>query len=214
MATDKLKVLIADDHALFRSGVVEILSDCAEVALVDEASTGAEALKKIKKKHYDCVLIDIFMPGENGIEVLKQLKNIDPHTRALVLSMYPVEQYGVRALKAGASGFLSKCITPEVLKEAIGKVSRGQKYITPDLAERLSEEIVAGSGKLPHERLTDRELQVFIMIALGKTVSQIARELYLSVKTVSTHRVHILQKMGLKNNAELIQYAVKNGLVY
>jgi two-component system, NarL family, invasion response regulator UvrY len=214
MKAAKNKILIADDHRLFRSGLREILSGCAEAPLIDEASTGPETIKKFSEEHYDCVLLDIFMPGQHGLEIIKQLKSINPAAHILVLSMYPEEQYGIRALKAGASGYLTKDAAPEVLKEAIRKVCSGQKYIVPSLAEKLSEEIQTGGRRTPHGRLTDRELQIVTMIASGKTLSQVAAELYLSIKTVSTHRAHILQKMGLKNTAEIIRYAIRNFLVF
>jgi len=213
MANDKSNILIVDDHALFRSGVKEILTECPGLGLIDEAANGAEAIMKFGVRHYDCVLLDIFMPGESGLEVIRRLNALDPDAHCLILSMYPEEQYGVRAIKAGASGYLTKNVHPDILKEAVRRVCGGQRYIDNLLADKLTDEI-RGGGKLPHEKLSDRELQVVVMLASGKTVSQIARELYLSVKTVSTHRANILRKMGLTNNSELIQYAIKNGLVY
>jgi len=208
------KILIADDHAIFRSGLRELLSACPSISLIDEASSGTEVLKKFQAVSYDCVLLDIFMPGENGLEIIKRLKAFNPEVRILVLSMYSEEEYGIRALRAGASGYLTKNADPDVLKYAIRKICSGQKYISMNLAEKLSEAVKAGADKRPHERLTDRELHILVLIASGKTVTQIAGELHLSVKTVSSHRAHILEKMGMKNNSELIQYAVKNSLVF
>ena len=213
MASDKSNILIVDDHALFRSGVKEILTGCPGVGIIDEAANGAEAIIQFGLRHYDCVLLDIFMPGESGLEVIRRLKALDPEAHCLILSMYPEEQYGVRAIKAGAAGYLTKNVNPDTLKEAVRRVCGGQSYIDNLLADKLTDEI-RGGGKAPHEKLSDRELQVLVLIASGKTVSLIAKELYLSVKTVSAHRANILRKMGLTNTSELIQYAVKNGLVY
>lgn len=213
MANDKSNILIIDDHALFRSGVRRILAECPGVGLVEEAANGAEAIMRFAVRHYDCVLLDVFMPGESGLGVIRRLKALDPEARYLFLSMYPEEQYGVRAIKAGAAGYLTKDVHPDTLKEAVRRVCGGQSYIDGVLADKLTDEI-RGGGKAAHEKLSDRELQVLVMIASGKTVSMIAIELYLSVKTVSAHRANILRKMDLSNNSELIQYAVKNGLVY
>ncbi|MGB8953518.1 MAG: response regulator transcription factor [Candidatus Aminicenantales bacterium] len=208
-----LRILIADDHALFRSGLREIIAEFEGVVKIDEAASGPEVLKKFNESKFDCVLLDIYMPGSHGIEILKQLKSINPRVHVLILSMYPEDQYGIRALKAGASGYLTKNATPGILREAVGRVCKGLKYIPPSLVEILCGEIQSGGGGRLHDRLTDRELQILTMIASGKTVSQVARDLYLSAKTISTHRANILRKTGLKNNSELIRYAVKNSLV-
>ena len=213
MASSSLRLLIADDHPLFRLGVKELLLECPGVVSVDEASSGIEVLRKIDDKAYDCIVLDIHLPGENGLAVLGRIIKRRPMARVIIFSMYPEDQYGVRSLKAGAAGYLTKNSDPELLKEAVLKVCRGERFILPSLAEKLGEEVLSGRAGLPHERLSDRELQVLTMIASGKTVTQIAAELNLSVKTVSTHRAHILEKMKLRNNSELIRYALKNGLV-
>ncbi len=212
MVNRKANILIVDDHALFRRGLKDILSECSDVGRIDEAGSGAEALAKFEAGRYDCVLLDIFMPGENGIEVVRRLTAIRADAHCLVLSMYPLEQYGVRAIKAGAAGYLTKNAAPEVLKEAVRRVCSGRKYIDNLMAETLAQE-VRGVGGKAHDKLSNRELQIMVMLASGKSASQVAKELFLSVKTISTHRANILRKLGLTNNSELIQYAIKNGLI-
>ena len=174
---------------------------------------GQEVLEQVRKEDWDLILLDISMPGRGGIDTLKQLKVEKPKLPVLVLSMYPEDQYAIRALKAGASGYLTKGSAPEELIEAIQKVSQGGRYISASLAESLAWHVGINSDKPLNETLSDREYQVMIMIASGKTVSEIAKELSLSVKTISTNRVRALNKMGMKNNAELMFYAVKQGLV-
>ncbi len=204
-----MKILIADDHALFREGLKQILQDNFEGAVLDQASNGYEVLDKISGNDYDLLLLDIAMPGISGLDVLKQLRIIRPKLHALVLSMYPEGQYAVRAIRAGASGYLTKRSASDELIEAINKVLKGGIYVTAAIAEKLMIDFRPDTGKPPHELLSDREFQIFCMIASGKTVSTIAEELNLSVKTVSTHRVHILEKMNMKNSAELTNYAIK-----
>jgi DNA-binding NarL/FixJ family response regulator len=204
-----LKILIADDHALFREGLKQILQENFEGAVLDQASNGYEVLDKISGNDYDLLLLDIARPGISGLDVLKQLRIIRPKLHALVLSMYPEGQYAVRAIRAGASGYLTKRSASDELIEAINKVLKGGIYVTTAIAEKLMIDFRPDTGKPPHELLSDREFQIFCMIAAGKTVSTIAEELNLSVKTVSTHRVHILDKMNMKNSAELTNYAIK-----
>ncbi len=204
-----MKILIADDHALFREGLKQILQENFEGAVLDQASNGYEVLDKISGNDYDLLLLDIAMPGISGLDVLKQLRIIRPKLHALVLSMYPEGQYAVRAIRAGASGYLTKRSASDELIEAINKVLKGGIYVTTAIAEKLMIDFRPDTGKPPHELLSDREFQIFCMIAAGKTVSTIAEELNLSVKTVSTHRVHILDKMNMKNSAELTNYAIK-----
>ena len=204
-----MKILIADDHALFREGLKQILQENFEGAVLDQASNGYEVLDKISGNDYDLLLLDIAMPGISGLDVLKQLRIIRPKLHALVLSMYPEGQYAVRAIRAGASGYLTKRSASDELIEAINKVLNGGIYVTTAIAEKLMIDFRPDTGKPPHELLSDREFQIFCMIAAGKTVSTIAEELNLSVKTVSTHRVHILDKMNMKNSAELTNYAIK-----
>jgi two-component system invasion response regulator UvrY len=208
-----LKILIADDHALFREGLKQILQENFEGAVLDQASNGYEVLDKISGNDYDLLLLDIAMPGISGLDVLKQLRIIRPKLHALVLSMYPEGQYAVRAIRAGASGYLTKRSASDELIEAINKVLNGGIYVTTAIAEKLMIDFRPDTGKPPHELLSDREFQIFCMIAAGKTVSTIAEELNLSVKTVSTHRVHILDKMNMKNSAELTNYAIKYQII-
>ena len=204
-----MKILIADDHALFREGLKQILQESFEDAATDQASNGYEVMDKITADDYDLLLLDIAMPGLSGLDVLKQLRLKRPKLKVLVLSMYPEGQYAVRAIKAGASGYLTKRSASDELIEAIKRVSQGGIYVTTAIAEKLMFDFKPDTGKPSHELLSDREFQIFCMIASGKTVGTIAEELNLSVKTVSTHRVHILDKMSMKNNAELTNYAIK-----
>jgi len=208
-----LKILIADDHALFREGLKQILQENFEGALIDQANNGYEVMDKISTNGYDLLLLDIAMPGLSGLDVLKQLRIKKPKLRVLVLSMYPEGQYAVRSIKAGASGYLTKRSASDELIEAIKRVSQGRIYVTAAIAEKLMSDLKPDTGKPIHEILSDREFQIFCMIASGKTVGSIAEELNLSVKTVSTHRVHILQKMNMKNNAELINYGIKYQII-
>lgn len=208
-----IKILVADDHTLVRKGLKQILLDTPDVEIVEEASNGPEVISKINNNDYDLILLDIALPGRSGIDVLKQLKCIKPELPVLILSMYPEEQYAVRSLRAGASGYLTKESAPEELIDAIKKIIIGKKYITSTLAERLAYEIDVNSDKVLHNSLSDREYQVFCLIASGTTVKEIADKLSLSVKTISTHRARILQKMHMKNNAQIIRYGLKQGLV-
>lgn len=207
------RILIADDHAIFREGLKQILEDVHDMVVVDDVSRGQEVLEKIAKTDYDLLLLDIAMPGLSGLETLKLLKGKKPKMRVLVLSMYPEEQYAIRAIKAGAAGYITKGSASEELLEAIRKVSQGGRYIGSSIAEKLLFDLDSEPERQPHERLSDREYQILCMIARGKTVSEIALELFLSVKTVSTHRTHILDKMKMKSNAELTNYAIKCNLV-
>jgi two-component system, NarL family, invasion response regulator UvrY len=206
------RILIADDHAIFREGLRQILEDVPEL-VVDEASRGQEVLDKVAKQDYDLLLLDIAMPGLSGLETLKLLRSQKPKLRVLILSMYPEEQYAVRAIKAGAYGYITKASASEELIQAIRKVSTGGKYISSSIADKLLFDFEPESEQPLHERLSDREYQIICMIGRGKTVSEIADALALSVKTVSTHRMHILEKMKMKTNAELTNYAIKHNLV-
>ena len=208
-----LRILIADDHAIVRQGLKQIVTETRDMIVAGEASNGQELLNKIKDDDYDVVVLDITMPGRNGIDVLRQLRTERPRLPILMLSIHPEEQYALRALRAGASGYLTKESAPDELVVAIRKVSSGGKYISASLAEKLAFELEAGREQAPHETLSDREYRVMCMIASGKTVMVIARELMLSEKTISTYRSRILQKMNMKNNAELTYYAIKNQLV-
>jgi len=208
-----IRVLIADDHTLVRKGLRQILLESGAVRVADEAKDGKETIVKVSANPYDVVLLDISFPGRSGIDVLKQVKSLRPKLPVLILSMHPEEQYAVRALRAGAAGYLTKESAPDELIEAIRKAAKGGKYITASLADKLAAEIGEPSEELPHERLSDREYQVMCMIASGKTVKEIGGELNLSVKTISTHRARILMKMNMKNNAQLTHYAIKYKLV-
>jgi two-component system, NarL family, invasion response regulator UvrY len=213
MEKPPISILIADDHTIVREGLKQILAETPDMVVVDEASNGQEVLDKALKNEHDVILLDISMPGRSGLDILKQLKTERPKTAVLVLSMYSEEQYALRALKAGASGYLTKESAPDRLIEAIRKVSEGRKYISASVAEKLAFNLELGEEKPPHENLSDREYQVMCMIASGKTVKEIAEELALSVKTISTYRTRILEKTGLKNNAALTHYAMQKRLV-
>jgi DNA-binding NarL/FixJ family response regulator len=213
MTGKKIRILIADDHPIVRAGFKQVLSETPDLVVADEAGNGQEVLEHLKKKKYDVVLLDISMPGKNGLEILKELKTDYPKLPVLILSIYPEEQYAIRALKAGAAGYLTKESAPHELISAIRKISAGGRYISESLAEKLATYLNVDMTKSPHETLSDREHQVMRLIASGKTVSEIAESLNLSVKTISTYRTHILEKMKMKNNAEITLYAVQNKLV-
>ena len=208
-----IRTLIADDHAVVRQGLRQILQDTTDMQVTGEAASGPETLDRVRDDSYDVVVLDITMPGRSGFDVLKELRVERPELPVLVLSMHPEEQFAVRLLKAGAAGYLNKESAPEELVKAIRKVVAGGRYVSPTLAEKLAFEIDAGSDRLAHETLSDREFQVMRMMASGKTVKEIAAELALSVKTISTYRARILTKMNLHTNAELIHYAITNQLV-
>jgi two-component system invasion response regulator UvrY len=208
-----IKIIIADDHPIVRAGMKQIISEAADMSVVDEAGDGRQLLHKIREENFDVVILDITMPHIDGLDVLKQLKIEKPKLPIIILSIHPESQYALRVLKAGAAGYVTKTSAPEELIGAIRKVHRGGKYISPSIAEKLAFQLEADFEVMPHEALSDREYQVLCMLASGKTVTEIADELALSVKTVSTYRSRILEKMNMKNNAELIHYAVQNKLV-
>lgn len=210
---DKIHVLIADDHAIVRQGLKQILSETDDLLVTGEADDGAEALQLARQQTWDVFLLDVSMPNRNGIDTLKQLKKEFPRLPVLILSMHPEEQYAVRALKAGASGYLTKQSAPEQLVTAIRQVASGKKYLSPAVAQQLAEAISDSTEKSPHERITDREYQVLVLFSTGNTLTQIAEKLNLSVATVSTYRARLLEKMGLKSTAELIRYGFEHGLV-
>lgn len=208
-----IKILIADDHPVVRKGLKEIIEETPDMMVGDEASNGQETLEKVRKSDFDIVLLDISMPGRSGLDILKELKSEKPDLSVLILSMHPEEQYAVRVLKAGASGYLTKESAPDELIAAIRKASIGRKYISSSLAEKLAFDLEIDAEKPLHETLSDREYEVMCMIASGKTITEIAEKLFLSVKTISTYRSRILEKMRMKSNAELTHYALKNRLV-
>jgi DNA-binding NarL/FixJ family response regulator len=208
-----IKIIIADDHSIVREGLKQIIADTPDMTVFDEACDGNELLEKVMLSKYDVVVLDITMPGSNVLDILKQIKRQLPATQVLVLSMHPEEQYAVRVLKAGASGYLTKESAPAELVTAIRKVSQGRKYISPAFAENLADTLLSNHDQPIHASLSDREYQVLCMIASGETVKHIAENLFLSEKTISTYRSRIMQKMNMKNNAEIIHYAIKNMLV-
>lgn len=207
-----IRVLIVDDHAIVRQGLRRILDEAKGIKVGGEAANGVEALKMMRTGEWDVVLLDISMPGMNGMDTLKRIMDGDKDAKVLILSMYREDMYAVRLMKAGASGYLTKETAPEQLVEAIRTVFAGKKHISSNLAELLLQECCSDSGKSPHETLSDREYQVLRLIGSGKKVSEVAVALSLSVKTVSTYRANILEKMKLKNNAELTYYVMQNSL--
>lgn len=207
------KILVADDHAIFRRGLKETLRSQFPKAAFGEAKTAEEAVEHIRQKDWDIVVLDISMPGRTGLEILREVKTLRPSLPILILSMYPEEQFARRALRAGASGYLTKESVPEELTEAVRKVLRGGRYVSVNLAERLASDLGRRSDAPLHERLSDREFQVLRMIASGMTVKHIAEKLEVSVKTVSTYRARVLLKTGLRSTADLVRYAVQSGLV-
>jgi len=208
-----IKILIADDHAVVRRGLKQIVSETPDIIVADEASTGYEVLDKVRSNDYDAVILDISMPGGDGLNILKQINKEKPKIPILVLSVHPENQYAVRALKAGAAGYLTKDSAPGELISAIRRVSCGRKYVSLQLAEKLASDLETDKGRQLHEKLSDREYQVLCMMASGKRAMEIATDLCLSVKTISTYRSRILEKMRMKSNAELTHYAIKHGLI-
>lgn len=209
-----IKILIVDDHVIVRKGLRQILADTSDMQVVDEANNGQEALNKISKNDYDMVLLDISMPGRCGMDLLKEIKSRKPKLSILMLTMHPEEEYAVRALRAGASGYLTKESASEELISAIRIISRGGKHISISLAEKIACHLKADRDMPPHESLSDREYEVLCLIASGKPVKNISDTLSLSAKTISTYRSRILRKMNLQNNAEITHYAIKNQLVH
>lgn len=207
-----IKVIVADDHPVVRVGLKSIFAECDGIVLVGEVVNGPEILK-IDKKKYDIILLEIAMPGRNGLEIIKDLKIENPNVLILVFTFYQEDQYALRALKAGASGYLMKKSTPDQLIMAIKTVANRGKYVSQFVVEQLTCEVQYGWNKAPQENLSDREYQIMCMISSGRTLSIIAEELCLSVKTISTYRARILKKMGMKTNAEITYYAIKHGLV-
>lgn len=208
-----IRLVIADDHAIVRQGLKKILDESSDMEVVAEHANGVDALRWVRANDCDVVLLDIAMPGRSGIEVLKQLREEKPKLPVLILSIYPEDQYAVRLIKAGAAGYLTKESAPTEVVEAVRRVASGKKYISLTVAEMLADEIGAPDERLPHQTLSDREYQVFLLFASAKTATEIAVVLALSVKTVSTHRHRILEKMRLRNNAELMHYAIEKHLV-
>ncbi len=207
------RIIIADDHPIIREGVKKILEKSGSVNSIEEVDSGEALLERLTQQTYDVLLLDISLPGRNGIEILADVKHIAPSLKVLMVSTYAEDQYAMRALKVGADGYIMKNKAPQELMNAIRKVSSGGKYVSPSLAENLASKLSHDSDSMPHELLSDRELQVLCMIAEGNSLREIAEALCLSKNTVSTYHSRILEKMEMKNDAELIHYAIKNNLV-
>lgn len=208
-----VKVIIADDHPIFRRGLKQIIEEDKDIKVVDEAGNFSELIKKISQNDYDVAIVDITMPGKIGLDGIKDIKTLKPGLPILILSMHSEERYGVSAIKVGASGYLQKSEVPEQLIEAIRKINLGQKFISPNLAELIADSISPKPYKNPDISLSDREYQVMSLTVSGKTVKEIAKELFISIQSVSTYRARILTKLHLNNTAELIHYAVERHLV-
>ena len=208
-----IRILIADDHAIVRRGLRQIVSECEGMTVTGEATTGEEALDLARKEQFDVAIIDIAMPGRGGLDILKELRAVRPFLKTIILSVSPEEQYAIRSLRDGASAYLTKANATDELVQAIQTVAAGGRYITPSVAERLAIYVEQEGATLPHDGLSDREMQVFLRIGNGKSVADISQELSLSVKTVGTYRARILEKMGMSSNAQLIKYAIHHQLV-
>ena len=208
-----IRVLIADDHEIVRKGLKQIISDTLGIEVTDEASNGQEALDKIKQTNFDVVLLDIKMPGRTGLDILKDIKQFNPNLAVLILTIYPEEQYAIRVLQSGASGYLTKDSAADELILAIQKVASGGKYVSASLAEKLAFYLDTDKEKEAHELLSAREYQVLLQLAQGVTIKEISNNLNLSSKTISTYRSRILEKLNLKSTAEIIHYAIKHKLV-
>jgi two-component system, NarL family, invasion response regulator UvrY len=208
-----MRILIADDHPIFRAGLKEILIKQPDIESVGEAEDGLKALALARKERWDLILLDITMPGKDGLEVLQELRRERPKLPILILSAHPEDQMALRLLKAGAAGYLTKDRAPEVLLTAIRKILAGEKYISESLAEKTVLRVISESPGLLHETLSDREYQVMRMIASGKTIQEIGEALFLSARTVSTYRARLLEKMNMKSNTELLRYALEHKLV-
>jgi two-component system invasion response regulator UvrY len=208
-----IDVILCDDHALIRRGIRDTLSDAADIRVVGEAGDYGELRTLMRQQSCDVLVLDINLPGRSGLDALHALKDEGTEVKVLIVSMYPEDQYAIRALRAGAAGYVNKGGDPQLIVQAVRTVSQGRKYVTPEIAQMLVESLTAPTSENPHERLSDRELQTLRMIASGKRLSDIANELTLSPKTVSVYRARVLEKLGLSNNAELTVYAIRNGLV-
>jgi len=208
-----MRILIADDHSVVRHGLERILLKEFPSAHIEHVADGDELLKKATQANWDIIISDVSMPGKTGLEVIQQIKEHNPKLPMLMLSVHPEEHYAIRALKAGASGYLNKDMAPEELIKAVRSVLLGKRYITPSLAEKLADQLGSNTSTLPHESLSDREFEVFKLLASGKSIQEIASLLFISSSTVSTYRSRILEKMGLKSNVDLTMYAIANKLL-
>ena len=207
-----IKLVIADDHAIVREGLKRIVSSAQGMEVVGEAANGIEALQRVRELQFDVLMLDLSMPGRSGMELIKLAKAEKPRLRILVLSMHQEMQYAVRAIKSGASGYLTKDSAPAQLEQAIRKIAAGGAFISAEVAEQLALGAMPGSAAIPHESLSNREFEVFGLLAAGVSVTSIATQLHLSVKTVSTHKANLMQKMSLNNSSELVRYAIRHGL--
>jgi DNA-binding NarL/FixJ family response regulator len=208
-----IRLLMVDDHEIVRAGMKQFLAGADDIVVAGEAGSGTEAIEKARSEDWDVVLLDISMPDQNGVDILRQIKHVKPDLPVLILSMFPEDQYAINLLRAGASGYLTKDGPHEQLLAAIRTAADGRKYISPSLAEKLATDLTGDSDKPLHAHLSEREFQVFRKLAAGVSVSKIGDELCLSVKTISTHRARIMEKMGMKTNADLTYYAIKNNLI-
>ncbi len=206
-------IVIADDHPVVRKGLMEILKGHPDLEVVGEAADAQEVRERLSELQPELLLLDLSMPGATGLDLLKDVRRDSPEMSVLVISIHPEEQYAIRVLKAGAAGYIEKDSAPEILVEAIRAVASGHRFVSPTLAERLAEDLVAGPARQPHELLSDREFEVMCMIARGKAPSETAKTLCLSVKTINTYRARVLEKMRMRSNAEIIRYAVEHHIV-
>lgn len=213
MNTMKIKILIADDHAIVRAGLKQIVAEEKDIIVAGEAENSEQTMQLLEKEKWSLVVLDINMPGKSGLEALKDIKQLYPDLPVLMLSMFSEDQYGIRAIKAGASGYLKKVSAPAELVIAIRKIVSGGKYINPLLAEKLADKFGKAEKELPHDKLSDREYQIMCNIALGKSAEEMSKELSISINTVYTYRNRILEKMDMKSNVELTQYVLRNKLV-
>ena len=213
MNNDKIKIIIADDHAIVREGLKQIVAEEKDMLVCGEAEDAIKLMDLLKNEKWSIVVLNINMPGKSGLEALKDIKQLYPELPVLILSMFSEDQYGLRAIKAGASGYLKKVSAPTELVVAIRKIVSGRKYINPSLAEKLAENLGSDKNNYLHEKLSDREYQIMCNIALGKSAEEIAEELALSINTIYTYRNRILEKMSMKSNVELTQYAIQNKLI-
>ncbi len=208
-----INVLLVDDHTIVRKGIRQILEETDDIAVKGEAKNAEEMFQKLQQEEYDMVVLDISLPGRSGVDALKQIKQTHPQLPVLILSMYPENQYALRVMKSGASGYLTKESAPEEMINAIRIINRGKRYINANLAEELANFLNGGSRSQTHQNLTDREYEVLIKIAQGKSLTEIGKQLSLSVKTISTYRSRILKKMNMKTNSDLIKYVMEKDLL-
>lgn len=207
-----IRILLVDDHAVMRLGLKQVLSEAIEDLVFEEAGSAGEALEHVRNSPFDLVILDISLPGESGLEVLKKIKQIRPGLPVLILSVYAEEEFAVRTLRAGAAGYVTKKAASTDLAEAVRRVIAGGRYVTAAVAEKLADEVQRGAALAPHERLSNREYEVFRLLGMGKSVTQAAEELSLSVQSISTYRARILQKMGMSSNADFVEYFFRNQL--